>query len=94
MTFRETTAVLADQSYPLTAEELVERCGDHEVDYPNGDERLAAVIERTGEARFESAREAQFAVYGALGADAVGRIGYSDRDPMPMGTDGPRSVSF
>ena len=94
MTLRETGDLLAAQSYPLTAEELAAQCGDHQLDHPNGTELLGAVIERTGEGRFENALEAQLAVYGAVGADAVGRIGYTDRDPTPMGTDGPGQVSF
>jgi hypothetical protein len=94
MTLRETASVLASQNYPLTADELADACGDHELDHPDGGEPLEAVIERCGEQRFETAQDATFAVYGALGADAVGRIGYSDRDPTPMGVDGPRQVSF
>lgn len=94
MTLRETADVLASQNYPLTADELADACGDHELDQTDGGENLRALIERTGEQRFESALDATFAVYGVLDADAVGRVGYSDRDPTPMGVDGPRQVSF
>ena len=94
MTLRDTTDMLAAQSYPLTAAELVEACGDHELDEADGGETLGAVIERSGDERFESALDATFAVYGAVGEDAVGRVGYSDRDPTPMGVDGPDQVSF
>ena len=94
MRLRETGDLLAAQSYPMTAEELAAQCGDHELDHPNGTEQLRAVIERTGEGRFETVLEAQLAVYGAVSAEAVGRVGYTDRDPVPMGTDGPRPVSF
>lgn len=93
MTLGETTALLAAQTYPLTAGELADACGDHELDHP-GDETLGTVIERCGEQRFESAEEATFAVYGAVDAAAVGRVGYSDRDPTPMGMDGHGQVSF
>jgi hypothetical protein len=94
MSLRETTDLLAAQSYPLTAQELAANCGGHKLDLPNGSEPLHAVIERSGAQRFENVLEAQLAVYGAVGAEAVGRVGYSDRDPAPMGTDGPRPVSF
>jgi len=94
MTLRETADVLASQSYPLTADELADRIGDHELAHPDGSESLESVIERTGESHFEDAQAATFAVYSALDADAVGRVGYSDRDPTPMGTDGPGQVSF
>ncbi|WP_336035633.1 DUF5789 family protein [Halobacterium yunchengense] len=94
MTLRETADLLASQNYPLTADELADAVGDQELDHPDGAESLEAVIERCGEQRFESVEDATFAVYGALGAGAVGRVGYSDRDPTPMGVDGPRQVSF
>jgi hypothetical protein len=94
MTLRETASVLASQNYPLTADELADACGDHELDHSDGGEALDVVIERTGEQHFESAQDATFAVYSALDADAVGRVGYSDRDPTPMGVDGPGQVSF
>ncbi|MFC3477803.1 DUF5789 family protein [Halobacterium litoreum] len=94
MTLRETADVLTAQDYPLTAAELASACGDHELDEADGGETLRAVIARTGEDRFETATEATFAVYGAVGESAVGRVGYSDRDPTPMGVDGPEPVSF
>jgi len=94
MTLRDTTDLLASQSYPLTASELVAACGDHELDEADGGEALRDVIERSGDREFDSALDATFAVYGAVGQDAVGRVGYSDRDPTPMGVDGPDQVSF
>lgn len=94
MTLRKTSDLLAAQTYPLTADELTDQCGGHELEHPNGTEELSDVIERAGVNRFESAREAQHAVYGAVSAEAVGRIGYSDRDSTPIGTSGPRPVSF
>ncbi|MFB6069204.1 MAG: hypothetical protein ABEJ90_04675 [Halobacterium sp.] len=94
MTLRETANVLTDQDYPLTAAELASACGDHELDEADGGEDLRGVIARTGEDRFESATDATLAVFGAVGESAVGRVGYSDRDPTPMGVDGPDQVSF
>ncbi|UWG49033.1 Uncharacterized protein HSRCO_2777 [Halanaeroarchaeum sp. HSR-CO] len=94
MTLNQTTDLLESQSYPLTADELTDRHGDHELTLPNGDESLGAVIERSGEESFESAFEAQQAVYASLTSKAIGRKGYSDRDPTPMGVYGPDPVSF
>lgn len=94
MTLRETADVLESQNYPLSADELTDACGDHELDDNDGGEALDTVIERTGEQHFETALDATFAVYSVLDADAVGRVGYSDRDPTPMGVDGPTQVSF
>ena len=94
MTFRQTTDLLQAQSYPITAETLTDRHGDHELTLPNGDENLGAVIERSGEESFESAFDAQQAVYASLSNKAIGRKGYSDRDPTPMGVEGHEPVSF
>ncbi|MGM0398943.1 MAG: DUF5789 family protein [Halobacteriota archaeon] len=94
MTLNQTTDLLESQSYPLTADELTDRHGDHELSLPNGDESLGAVIERSGEDSFETAFEAQQAVYASLTSKAIGRKGYSDRDPTPMGVYGPDPVSF
>ncbi|AKH98552.1 DUF5789 family protein [Halanaeroarchaeum sulfurireducens] len=94
MTLQKTDDLLAEQSYPVTAEELAERCGEHELTLPNGAETLEAVIERCGEETFESAFDAQQSVYSALSSKAIGRKGYSDRDPTPMGVDGHEPLSF
>jgi len=94
MTLRQTTALLEAQTYPMTATDLLDRHGDHEMTLPNGEETLRAVIERSGEESFESAFDAQQAVWGSVSDKAIGRQGYSDRDPTPMGVDGHEPVSF
>lgn len=94
MTLNKTTDLLESQTYPLTAEDLKARHGDHELSLPNGEEDLESVIERSGEESFDSAFEAQQAVYASLSSKAIGRKGYSDRDPTPMGVYGPDQVSF
>lgn len=86
--------LLDAQTYPIDASDLIDRHGDHEFTHPTGSESLAAVIERSGEETFESAFDAQQAVYASLSAAAIGREGYSDRDPTPMGVDGHEPVSF
>lgn len=93
MTLKETADLLSDQDYPTSASALAAACGDVELDEAGGED-LRTVIARTGDDQFSSATEATFAVYGALPADAVGRVGYSDRDPDPMGTGGAEPVSF
>jgi hypothetical protein len=93
MTLRETGDLLQAQEYPISASALAAACGDAELDHAGGED-LRTVISRTGADQFSSATEATLAVYGALPADAVGRVGYSDRDPDPMGVDGPDAVSF
>ncbi|MDH5018653.1 DUF5789 family protein [Halobacterium rubrum] len=93
MTFKETADVLRDQEYPTSAAALAAACGDIELDDAGGED-LRTVIARTGADQFASATDATFAVYGALPADAVGRVGYSDRDPDPMGVGTTEPVSF
>ncbi|MFB6070684.1 MAG: hypothetical protein ABEJ76_06625 [Halanaeroarchaeum sp.] len=94
MTLRQTADLLETESYPMTADELTTNLGDHRMSLPNGEERLATVIERSGVGWFGSANEAREAVYGAVSDKAIGRHGYSDRDPSPMGVDDHEPVSF
>lgn len=94
MSLRTVTELLEDAACPTTTAALVDEHGDVCIDHPNGEERLGDVLARTGETEFGDATAAVHAVYGAVGAAAVGRLGYSDRDPTPIGTAGPDSLSF
>ena len=94
MTLRKTAALLEGETYPITAEDLVRSVGDHHMALPNGAERFGAVIERSGEERFESAYDAQQALYASVSDKAIGRVGYTDRDPSPMGVDDHEPASF
>ncbi len=94
MSLRRTAELLQTESYPMTAGELTERHGSYELDLPNGEERLATIVERSGAEMFHSAGDAQETIYGAVSDKALGRVGYSDRDPNPAGIDGPEPVSF
>ncbi|WP_435096360.1 DUF5789 family protein [Halarchaeum sp. P4] len=94
MTLRTATDLLEDTTYPATTADLREAYGEVRIEHPNGEERLGDVLERTGEDEFADSTAAVHAVIGAVGQDAVGRVGYSDRDPTPMGVDGPEPVSF
>jgi hypothetical protein len=94
MTLRESTTCLEDASYPLSAEELIEHVGDVELELPNGREDLATVIRRCGADSFSSETDAREAIYGALSEKAIGRPGYSDRDPTILGIEGTDQVSF
>lgn len=93
MTFKQAADVLHAQEYPASASAIAAACGDVELESAGGED-LRTVIARTGVDEFASATEATFAVYGALPAAAVGRIGYTDRDPDPMGVEGSDPVSF
>ncbi len=76
--------------YPLTTEELVEHCGDEEIELQMGTEAVCEALGRAGEETYETAEEARFAVLSGLSEKAVGRTGYSDRDPVSP--DGPYAL--
>jgi len=82
------------QQYPITTEELIETAGDLTLDLPNGTETLADALSRSGPETFESAEDALLTAYAGVSGKAIGRKGYSDRDPVCMGEDGPEEVSF
>ena len=94
MTMNDAAALLSEHSYPTTSQRLADAHGDYELDLANGTEELSTVLARAGDQTFVDADDAFLAVYGALGDEAVGRVGYSDRDPAPLGTYGPDQVSF
>jgi len=72
--------------YPATTEELIEDHGSETLELPNGTERLAEVLTRLEGETFHTADDARLAVYSAVSNKAVGRVGYSDRDPTPLGS--------
>lgn len=81
--------------YPMTTEELIEHCGDHELELQAGTEAVAEALERAGEETYETPQEARFALLSGLSEKAVGRQGYSDRDPVaPDSPYSPEQVSF
>ncbi|WP_135821768.1 DUF5789 family protein [Halostella litorea] len=95
MLHRTTDRLFDDADYPLTTEQFVARHGDEELELPNGSETLGEVLGRTSGETYEAAEDARFAVYNALSSKAIGRKGYSDRDPTPPGSPhGPDQVSF
>lgn len=81
-------------SYPATTEELADAHGDVVLQLPNGTETLGDVLARLTSETYEDAEQARLALYSALSTKAIGREGYSDRDPTCPGEDGPDQVSF
>ncbi|WP_336326104.1 DUF5789 family protein [Halovenus sp. HT40] len=75
----------ATHTFPSTTEELIEEYGEMELELPNGQNTLADVLSRLPETEYESSEEALEAAYGVLGEEAIGRKGYSDRDPLAPG---------
>lgn len=91
---RDATDALDGHSYPATTDALIEAYGHMILDHPSGSETLGDALSRVAPETYESADEAQLAAMSAVGSGAIGRKGYSDRDPIAMGVDGPDQVSF
>lgn len=77
---------LDELEYPTTAEELLDRFGDRDVDLVEGKQRFGVVLapyvhdtEADDTVTFDSAEEVREGVFNLVGDDAVGREGYSDR---------------
>ncbi|MFC6905493.1 DUF5789 family protein [Halalkalicoccus tibetensis] len=94
MCYTSTNALFEDQSYPTTARDLIDSHGEETLELAGGSQTVGEALEIAGDESFESAEEARHAVYAGLGSQAIGRKGYSDRDPDPPGTDGNVPVSF
>jgi len=81
-------------NFPATTEEVIEEYGDLEIELPNGDEQLEDVLGRLGSETFESPDEVKQAALCGVSNNAIGRKGYSDRDPSCIGEDGHDQISF
>ena len=88
------TTPMDAHSYPATTADLIEAYGDVELELPNGTESLGDVLERLTPETYESAEEARLAMYSAVSSKGIGRVGYSDRDPVSISENGPDQVSF
>lgn len=89
----QTRALVTDHRYPTTTAHLIEAHGDHRVRFTDGEERLGAILDRTGEETFARSEDLEAAVLSGLPTEAVGRRGYTDRDP-PVAGEVWRDVSF
>ncbi|MXV62908.1 DUF2795 domain-containing protein [Natronorubrum sp. JWXQ-INN-674] len=85
----------ADHDYPATTEELISEYGDQTIELPNGTETVGDVLARLESETFETADDVRLALSCGVSDKAIGRIGYSDRDPAPLGSPyAPDAVSF
>lgn len=94
MCYTSTGALFEDESYPTTTSDLIDRYGERTLELAGGSQTVGEVLSVASEETFESAEEARYAIYAGLSSEAIGRVGYSDRDPDPPGTDGRVPVSF
>ncbi|MFC7044189.1 DUF2795 domain-containing protein [Halobacteriaceae archaeon GCM10025711] len=94
MSMKTAARLLDGHDYPATTSQLQDAYGEKYLNLPNGNEQLDEVFARMDEETYGDALEAQLALYSMVSSKAVGRVGYSDRDPTPMGTQGHQPISF
>ena len=94
MSLKEATEMLRLHDYPATTSQLANSYDDYELQLPNGTENLGDVFERVDDETFDAPGEAEATLYSAVSSKAVGREGYSDRDPTVLGGAGPDQISF
>lgn len=78
--FSEIDPLLDDVSYPTTADELVDRFGDVELERTNADSiEVAELFEYMGDTRFDSKKGVRQMLLSQMPQDSEGRTNYSDR---------------
>ena len=70
-------------SYPVSKADLVDELGEREVGLPDGSTTLGDALAPMGERTYHGSDEVRQAVLDAVGDEAVGREGYSDRGSAP-----------
>jgi len=75
----------AEHTYPTTTGRFIEEHGETELELPNGAVTVGEVLGRLPSHELETVEDARFTIYSALSEDAIGRKGYSDRDPRCPG---------
>jgi len=78
---------LANESYPISHEELLDRYGDHELGMDDGSTTLRNLLGPENEQGYEDVQSVRQAIFTIVGSDAVGREGYSDRGGNPPGVN-------
>lgn len=78
--FEEINPILEDVSYPITAEELMDRFGDEELGRTNADPiSVEELFQYMGDETFDSADEVRQMILAQMPSDSEGRANYSDR---------------
>lgn len=94
MQLNDVPSLLADQDYPTTTARLTDELGHQELSLEDGTETVGEVLARFGPETFHNPDQVLMTIYGGVSAEAVGRIGYSDRDPGPLESRGSTMISF
>ena len=78
--FDDMEPVFEQLSYPVTASEIVDEYGDHEVDRTNADPiSLEELFSAMGDTEFHSDDDLRTMMLGQMPQDSEGRTNYSDR---------------
>lgn len=85
--FGELQDDLADETYPMSSEELLDRYGDRRLEHANGSVALRELLTGASQETFESADEVHQAVLNMVGDYAEGRKDYTDREVNARGED-------
>lgn len=94
MRLNGTGDAIEECEYPTTTATLIEECGHYTIDLHGESESLGAVFERIEDETYDDPQEVREVIFSAVSGRAVGRRGYSDRDLVTPGEDGPTPVSF
>lgn len=87
--FSNVNPILDQISFPITADELIERYGDRELQRTNADPiSLRELFDYMGDDSFESEDQLRQMIIGQMPRDSAGRTNYSDRGGAhPTATD-------
>lgn len=78
--FTDINPILEDLEYPITADEIVERYGDRELERTNADPiSIEELFDYMGDNTFESEEGLRTMILGQMPRDTEGRTNYSDR---------------
>lgn len=72
---------LESQRYPSSVESMVSDLDDPRIELADGAQYLSEIYGTVSVEKFETIEEAQLVFLSGLKASAIGRKGYSDRDP-------------
>ena len=91
---RGVESALETQSYPTTTDTFITEHGDLELNLPDGTITVGQLLAHLPDQEIETEEDARLTIYWAFGEAAIGRKGYSDRDP-PSHTEATyRPISF
>lgn len=85
MDINELLTRLETMTYPMTTDRVVAELDDPKLVLVDGHEHLSSVFARMDNEVLDCCDDAKLAVLGGLKGEAVGRTGYSDRDPPTLG---------